>query len=91
MKIFDSYNATEVGSECSGFVARNICEYLKGNASGKKYLCVCVPCYNEDFWDFVKTLISLLENFEFMQTTVRNVESPDFVFAYLTTYILLHI
>jgi len=74
-KVFDYYSSSEVNSdeaECEGFVAKNVCGYLKNNAlDRKKYLCVCVPCYNEGLWDFIKTLISLMENFEFMQNTVR--------------------
>lgn len=58
--------------ECVATVAEEVCGYLmeKADTESIKYLCVCVPCYNEDLSELLKTLVSLLENFEFMARKV---------------------
>lgn len=36
-----------------------------------KYLCVCVPCYNESLDDLMKTVKSLMENVDFLKHKTR--------------------
>lgn len=72
--ITDDYLFEEVKEkECYASVAHEICDYLmkKSEAENIKYLCVCVPCYNEDLSELIKTFVSLLENFEFMERKAR--------------------
>jgi hypothetical protein len=54
--------------ECKAFPSRNIGRYLieRAEIENTKYLTVCVPCYNEDLEEMLKTLVSLMENFDFM-------------------------
>jgi hypothetical protein len=67
--VFDDFTYEDVNeSECKAFPSRNIGSFLidKAEKEGTKYLCVCVPCYNEDLEELLKTLVSLMENFDFM-------------------------
>eukprot|EP01038_Epipyxis_sp_PR26KG_P005571 gene5571-7695_t len=77
--IFDCFTKNDVkGKKCLGFPAKNISSNLVeiAECNGAQYLCVCIPCYNENFSDFSKTLISLMENFEFMHKKIRFHEDP---------------
>ena len=70
--IFDEFTFEEVKTtECMGKVCKNICGSLLDDPDpNKKYLTICVPCYNEDLDELLKTLYSLMENVEFMQRKV---------------------
>jgi hypothetical protein len=71
--IFDDFTFEEVvGSHCKAQVAHEVASYLREIAAteDKKFLPICVPCYNEEMLELLKTLISLLANFEFMQKKV---------------------
>jgi hypothetical protein len=61
---------------CTAQKSRIIGNHLIAKAEEEKvkYLCVCVPCYNEDLEELLKTLISLMENFDFMIKKVINCE-----------------
>jgi cellulose synthase/poly-beta-1,6-N-acetylglucosamine synthase-like glycosyltransferase len=72
--VIDDFTYEEVReNHCVATVANEVCRYLveKAELEGKKYLPVCIPCYNEDFLELLKTLVSLMENFEFMQKKAR--------------------
>lgn len=71
--IFDNFSYEDVKTtHCVGRVCENICaELLTDPDEHKKYLTICVPCYNEDLDELLKTLYSLMENVEFMQRKVR--------------------
>ncbi len=65
-------------SKCSASKCKNIGAHLMGEVSDNpqaKYLAICVPCYNETVDDLLKTLISLMQNIDFMQRTVSNLTS----------------
>jgi hypothetical protein len=71
--VIDDFTYEEVRQEhCVATIAKEVCRFLveKADLEGKKYLPVCIPCYNEDFLELLKTLVSLMENFEFMQKKV---------------------
>jgi hypothetical protein len=67
--IVDDFTYEDVkDTECKAIAAMNLGRYLINRAEQEdsKYLCVCVPCYNEDLEELLKTLVSLMENFDFM-------------------------
>ncbi|RYH30586.1 hypothetical protein EON65_04710 [archaeon] len=71
--IVDEFTYEEVKEkECFATVAEEICSHLlqKAESDNVKFMTVCVPCYNEDLSELLKTLVSLLENFEFMERKV---------------------
>lgn len=73
--IIDEFSYEEVKEgQCVATVSTNICHHLQNltESDGSKYMCVCVPCYNEDLSELLKTLVSLLENFEFMEKKVSH-------------------
>jgi hypothetical protein len=72
--LFDNFSYEDVKTkECLGKVCKNICGHLLNDPDEKKrYLTICVPCYNEDLDELLKTLFSLMENIEFMQRKVPN-------------------
>lgn len=67
-----TYEQVKEGT-CTAMCSTKIGNYLisKANDENTKYLAVCVPCYNEDLEEMLKTLISLMENFDFMIKKVR--------------------
>ncbi len=73
--VIDDFSYEEVKTKkCAASVCENICEYLMAAASDdseKKYLAICVPCYNENLEELMKTFLSLMENVDFMQRKVR--------------------
>lgn len=70
--IYDNFTYEQVKTtECLGRVCTNICTQLMEDPDeNKRYLTICVPCYNEDLDELMKTLYSLMENVEFMQRKV---------------------
>jgi len=71
--VIDNFTYEKVGeSHCVAAVSKKISYFLieKARLEGKKYLTVCIPAYNENFLEMLKTLTSLLINFEFMQRKV---------------------
>lgn len=72
--IIDTYNYEDVKeSHCEATVANNICNHLLdiSEIEDTRYMTVCLPCYNEDLEELLKTIVSLMENFEFMQRKAR--------------------
>lgn len=69
---FDNFSYEDVKTkECLGKVCTNICTKLLDDPDqNKRYLAICMPCYNEDLDELLKTLFSLMENIEFMQRKV---------------------
>jgi hypothetical protein len=57
---------------CVASVSENISNYLTNKAANEniKYLAVCIPAYNEEFEEMLKTLVTLMENVEFMKRKV---------------------
>ena len=74
--VFDNYQYEDVcEGKCTASKCRNISNHLMSEVIDRpdaRYLPVCVPCYNETVEDLMKTLISLMQNVEFMQRTVTN-------------------
>jgi hypothetical protein len=70
--VLDHYSLQLVGPACAASVSSNVCRYLveRAAAEGTKYLCICVPCYNEESLELLKTLLSLLSNMEFLERKV---------------------
>lgn len=72
--IKDDFTFSDVkGSECVAVACKNISAVLNARAAenGSTYLTICVPCYNEELEEFYKTILSLMENVEFMKKQVR--------------------
>jgi cell fate (sporulation/competence/biofilm development) regulator YlbF (YheA/YmcA/DUF963 family) len=72
--VTDEFTFTQVkGAECLGQVCRKVCKALKRSLGKekRKFLCVCVPCYNESTDDLMKTIASLMENVDFMKHKTR--------------------
>jgi cellulose synthase/poly-beta-1,6-N-acetylglucosamine synthase-like glycosyltransferase len=72
--IMDEFTFSQVkGAECLGQVCRKVCKALKRSLGKdkRKFLCVCVPCYNESTDDLMKTIASLMENVDFMKHKTR--------------------
>ena len=85
--VIDNFTFEDVKeSECKAFPSRNIGRYLidRAKAENTKYLCVCVPAYNEDLEELLKTLVSLMENFDFM---IKKVSFHDIIFSSLLTLV----
>jgi hypothetical protein len=71
--VYDSFTYEDVReSHCVASVSKYVCEHLvnKARAEEKRFLAVCLPAYNEDLDEMIKTLVSLMKNFEFMQRKV---------------------
>ncbi len=72
--VVDEFTFTEVReTHCVASVSENISNYLIDTAitEKKKYLTVCIPAYNEEFEEMLKTLVSLMESIEYMQRKVK--------------------
>ncbi len=72
--VVDNFSYEDVKqTKCFASVSKNICEALKKEAPSAetRYLCICLPCYNEQFEELLKTFLSLMENIEFMQRKAR--------------------
>ena len=61
-------------SHCVAQISENVCRSLIEHAqiTGKKYLTVCCPAYNEEFEEMMKTLLSLMNSFDFMKNETHN-------------------
>ncbi len=84
--VIDDFTYEEVReSHCIAAVSQEISRFLieKAEMEGKKYLTVCIPAYNEDFLELLKTLTSLMENFEFMQKKVSIITRKQSTFQQL--------
>jgi hypothetical protein len=71
--LVDVYSLEKVReNHCVASVAKNISNYLTNKASDEniKYLAICIPAYNEEFEEMLKTLVTLMENVEFMKRKV---------------------
>lgn len=77
---WDDFSLEDVGSECIGKVCKNLQNELSRNAlkddAGINYMTICIPCYNEEIEEFYKTLLSLLENIEFIKKQARLNDDP---------------
>ena len=72
--VVDEFTYSQVKeAECLGQVCRKVCKELKRSLGKdrRKFLCVCVPCYNESTDDLMKTIASLMENVDFMKHKTR--------------------
>eukprot|EP01035_Chromulina_nebulosa_P017550 gene17550-23113_t len=51
----------------------NIASYLTNYSElmNVKFICVCIPCYNEDAEELMTTLVTVLKSFEFMVNKLR--------------------
>eukprot|EP01032_Pedospumella_encystans_P009138 gene9138-10785_t len=69
----DDFTLKDVqGDHCTGRECRNICADLVGQYDGRsRFLTICVPCYNEDLDELLKTIYSVMENVEFMKRKAR--------------------
>ena len=87
--IIDEFTFSEVkGSECFGQICLKICSNLKEKFQKKRnFLCVCCPCYNESFDDLTKTLLSIMENIDFLKhkTRFHDDETGRKLFEYFQT------
>lgn len=90
----DEFSFAEVnGDECMAVACTSITNSFLNSVkkSGGKYLCICVPCYNENIEEFTKTILSLMENMEFIQKKVRNgVGGVDYDTICTHKYFLTH-
>ncbi len=73
--VVDDYLYEDVnGGKCTASVCNNVCEHLlqeaENGSSKTRYMAICVPCYNENVEELMKTLISLMQSVDFMQRTV---------------------
>jgi hypothetical protein len=70
---YDQFSISEVEYErCEAHPLRKICDALINHVENtdSKYLCICVPCYNEEIDEFLKTVLSLMDNMEFIRRKV---------------------
>lgn len=72
--VSDSFSLEQVGSHYVAQPSLNIGSHLMEQAviENVKYLCVCMPCYNEGKEEIYKTLMSLMTNIEFMKKARMN-------------------
>jgi cellulose synthase/poly-beta-1,6-N-acetylglucosamine synthase-like glycosyltransferase len=73
-KVAQEFTFSQVrGNECLGQVCQEVCDALKHSfkQENRKFLCVCVPCYNESTVDLMKTVASLMKNVDFMKHKAR--------------------
>ncbi len=79
LSVTDEFNFNQVqGTKCIGVPCLNITDSLNNLAVTEniEYICICMPCYNEEVEDLYSTVTSLLENFEFLKTRVRSINAP---------------
>lgn len=69
---FDDFSEKEVnGAHCSGQVCQQVCKDLEAQyGANKKFLTICIPCFNEELQELIKTIDSVMKNVEFMQRKV---------------------
>lgn len=78
---FTYSDVTELGpggvpvKECFGQLCDKIASVIDEgtllDGGTKKYLAICVPCYNESMDDLMKTVVSIMENIDFMKNSAR--------------------
>lgn len=68
---------------CVAKISEKICEELKKNANTEnvKYLTICIAVYNEEFEEVLKTILSILNNIEFMKRKVK----PSILLAFFSS------
>lgn len=79
--VIDNFSYRSVReSHCVARISKNICRHLVHQAQEEdvKYLTICIPAYNEEYGEMMKTLITLMQNIEFMFKKVQ------FLFPYLS-------
>jgi hypothetical protein len=72
--LVDNFSYLDVQrNHCVADISKNICKLLVGKANEErvKYLAVCMTLYNEEFPEMYKTLLTLLENFEYLIREVK--------------------
>lgn len=71
--IFDEFTFEKIKmEECLGRVCKRICRSLNEQKKDtEKFLCVCVPVYNESKDDLMKTIMSVMENIDFIKHKIR--------------------
>jgi hypothetical protein len=59
--------------KCRAKVSPSISDMLISRAAveNKQYITICIPAYNEEFPDMLKTILSVMKNFEFMHKKVQ--------------------
>jgi hypothetical protein len=76
-----SFESVE-GDQCHGHCSKTICLWLRSfldNLNSKtftasvtyKFFVVCIPCFDEDIGELEKTIVSLIDCFNFMKHRVR--------------------
>lgn len=71
--MYDRYTYEQVeGAKCSGKAMENVCRILKNLSTTNQmsYFIICVAIYNEEKYEFEKTVHSLVNNFNWMKNTV---------------------
>ena len=61
-------------THCVAQLAENICKNLidVAHLEGKKFLAVCCPAYNEESEEMIKTITSMMVNFNYLRNKVTN-------------------
>ena len=95
--VVDDFSFDDVQrEECIGSICKNVCENLvmESKRTKTRYLTICIPCYNEDAIDLLRTIQLLMENVEFIKQRVRfiiiyNLYMDDLFVINATTLLLL--
>lgn len=71
--VVDDFTFDEVNQkDCVATVCKQICSLFveEGEANGVCFLTICIPCYNENVDELMKTISSIMNNIEFMKHKV---------------------
>lgn len=71
--VIDDFSYDDVNQkECVAKVCKNICNLFveEAEANGVCFLTICIPCYNENVDELMKTISSLMSNIEFIKHKV---------------------
>lgn len=73
--VIDNFTYEDVReSHCVAQIATNICKSLLevAHLEGKTFLAVCCPAYNEEAEEMLKTMISMMQSFDYMRNKVSH-------------------
>jgi hypothetical protein len=71
--VIDDFTFDDVNqNDCVGKSCKNICYHFveEAETNGVCFLTICIPCYNENVDELMKTISSIMNNIEFIKHKV---------------------
>ena len=78
----EDFTYEQVGAAFNAVPCINIGDHMirRAEQEGIKYLCVCIPNYNEDKEELYKTLLSLMKSADFMKKVIPSYSRRGFCY-----------